>query len=458
MKLFPFFLLLAMLLSSGAKHICQSATKAEVLALTQKILSDPMIPETFRDAKISDKMNHKPTIDEGWETYDLLIQGKPRFVTEIALFKRAPDTYDFLIQMDNTNDPPQGEPVEDWDKLVPQWDAFVKRYWPDLHRISDWKTEIRRYSSDGTFMMKYVLTDQKLEIFSVDLSIRLSDGKIGGVGTQDVRYLLKDKKISPPPTTEQLISAVKAALAKNKNNTIGTSLVDTPMTIWDVERFALPLPQVGTQILDSGNMRARDVKGDVYIITFSYAESQQVAGVSHIAPQKELEEFRQEKPLTHVSDQSPSWSADGKQLFFVTTRDAKDRSWWNRGTVAFLQALAVNQVGTDKIQFLSPFKTINGDYGLYDSPRVSPDGRYLAAAFSGSREHLFILDLQKGILHIPERDPAWLDRMLDAADAPEKQHQFYKSFLLKDGDKMPWITYGVTWLKNNELLYSGLAN
>lgn len=300
--------------------------------------------------------------------------------------------------------------------------------------------------------MQYALKEEQVEALQVTINVRLSDGKINGVSTQDSRYLLQGAVIPPAPSETNLIAATQLALKQK-----------TPQKFTDY-RFSVLRRKVGKkpgtqqiQFSDSGYLTAVDSDNKPYIIVFDYDEKTGTGTVSDVYPKSDLDNFRQ-KPLTQVSDTSPSWSADGKQLYFVSTRDAKDRSWWNRGTVAFLQALALNQVSTDNVQFLSPLKTTGGDYGLYDSPCVSPDGRYLAAKLGNDQGHLFILDLQKGILHIPERDPAWLDKTLDTAGASEKQSQYYKKFILQDGDQMQWISNGTQWLKDDNFLYAGWLN
>jgi hypothetical protein len=448
------FLLLNVLVIGSLCHICHAASKEETLALAQKILSDPMLPGSFQGAKISGQVSHKPSKDEDWESYDLLIHGKSDSLSRISLFPGAPNDYEFLLFLNNGEDLAPRPPVTDWDKMVPQWDAFVNRYWPGLHRISDWKTEIWRHSGSGTFSIQYVLTEQKMELFRVVLDIRLVDGKVGGVGTENNRYLLKGKPIPTPPSDEQIISAVRDVL-KEKQYPATTDLTSAKMSIDDVRRWALPVPNMGTQILESGNINAVDAKGDIYIITFDYLESKQAAGILTIKTQQELDDFRQ-KPLTQVDDKQPSWSPGGKQLYFVTSRRASDQPWWT--PVAFQYAIAVNQVGTDNLQYISPLKTKHGDYGLYQSPQVSADGQYLAAGLGSNAANLFILNMQRGILHIPERDPAFLIRQQKELGLSDAFLLMTQSMFRSDGNKYPWISRGIQWLANGDFLYLGWLN
>lgn len=429
---------------------CYATSKQDILVLAQKLLSDSLVPTYFQGAKISEKMSHKPSDKEKWESYDILTQGKRDSLSRIALFQRAPDTYDFRIILDNLNNNSGGESVTDWDKMVPKWDAFVARYWPNTHRISDWQNEIWRRSGSGTFTIQYVFVKQNLELFKVSLNIRLSDGKIGGISTRDTRFLFRDKKIPPPPTNEQIFKAVRKALREKKKG-----FSEAKITKSEIRRSIFAVPDGRKFIVDSGNLWITDVEGKTYIITFDYGEKSQLAEVSYITTQKELDNFRQ-KPLTQVDDKQPSWSADGKQLYFVTSRRASDQPWWT--PIAFQYAIAVNQVGTDNLQYISPVKTKLGDYGLYQSPQISPDSRHLAAGLGSDEAYLFILNLTKGLLHIPQRDPAFLVRQQKEFGLPDAFLTMTQSMFRDDGNKYPWISKGFQWLANGDFIYLGWLN
>lgn len=126
--------------------------------------------------------------------------------------------------------------------------------------------------------------------------------------------------------------------------------------------------------------------------------------------------------------------------------------------MAFEYAIAVNQVGSNNLQYISPLKTSHGDYGLYQSPRISPDGRYLAGGFGNDEAYLFILDMQKGILHIPQRDPVFLVRQQKKLGLPDTFLHLTQSMFSDDGNKHPWISEGFQWLANGDFLYNGWLN
>jgi len=453
-RFYIFLLVLMALLSGCLRHDSYAASKQEVLSLAQQVLSDPMLPEAYHTATISGKSSHTASKEENWESYSIIVKGRSESHSRISLFERDPNTYDFSLFLMGSDNDFSNQSVPVWNDMVPKWDAFVEHYWPGMHRVSDWKNEIWRRSGSGTFTIQYTLTKSNLVLFKVSLRIRLSDGKISGIDTSDVRFLFKKTDITPPPATEQIISSVRNILKDNLYPT-PSDLTNAEMSINNIERWAIPVPDIGTQILDSGNLKAIDAKGMAYIIVFDYLESKQSATIRNIESQEEIDNFRQ-KPLTQIDDKEPSWSADGKHLYFVTSRRANDQPWWT--PVAFQYAMAVNQVGTDSLQYISPVKTKHGDYGLYQFPQISPDGHYLAAGLGNDEAYLFLLDLTKGQLHIPERDSAFLVRQQKKLELPDTFLRMTQSMFRDDGNKYPWIFEGFQWLANGDFLYLGWLN
>ena len=106
--------------------------------------------------------------------------------------------------------------IPSWPKLVPQWDAFARRHWPGIRRLSNWQADMSRYAAgDGTFTLQYGYTVHEAEIFMVALDIRLCDGRVGSVAVQDMRGRLGPKaKIPPAPRRADLIAAVLRGLRR----------------------------------------------------------------------------------------------------------------------------------------------------------------------------------------------------------------------------------------------------
>lgn len=407
------------------------------IQLIKDILNDPMLPDYVHDAMVSiDREN-----SDG-EATSLIVKRKDKAIVpgvfsiihrqlaktktdEVAAFFHIP-TLDGDIPQ-NVN----------WDEMQKNWTAFVNRYWPSVHRTSDWHDEIHNYSGRGVFTINYAQMEGDIAVLSVSIEVNLGDGKIWGFYETDYRNLLKGYVIPQAPSASGILSATQKALSKKTPKKFSDFKIIASGRKVKRNLSSKPAePTTGNSafdLVDSGYMTAFDEENTPYIVVFNYSEQEGAVTVLNFYPKSDLNNSRRQKPLTQIDDKEPSWSADGKHLYFVTSRRAKDQPWWT--PVAFQYAMAVNQIGTDNLQYISPLKTKYGDYGLYQSPRISPNGHYLAAGLGSDEAYLFILDMQKGILHIPQRDPAFLVRQQKQLGVPDDYLRMWQSVFRSDGNK-----------------------
>lgn len=409
------------------------------LQMLESILGDPMLPTNVHGLHLQQNTQRR----KGILPYVLVDPNDLRSnsVNQAHLFPRGGGAFDFDLFLAN-DDQTMGAKEPDWAKLEPQWDAFVARYWPGLERVSDWRREILRYRPGrGLFTIQYALKDKEAEVFRVMLDIRLSDGKIGGVATSDVRPLLAGQPVISAPSPEALLASFRQAWTATNTTTPIHNL-----RFYDRSRDIFPDPQGGARFIYQINILAEDEKNQELIINASYDEKAGTTKIGPVSTQEELNQLHQQ-PYTNVADTKPAWSSDGKQLYFATTRNVTGYPWWQRGTL--VQSIAVAQMSGGKatsLELISPIKTMRGDYGLYDAPSPSPSNHYLSGAFGGNQDHLFVLDLQAGNLYLPQRDPKWRESIAQKWHLPPNQLT----------GELPWQMKGVVWSSENSLLVSML--
>ncbi|MDQ3815035.1 MAG: hypothetical protein M3347_13940 [Armatimonadota bacterium] len=410
-----------------------AATLEDTVSLIKRILNDPMLPESVhgaqlvfkdkdpkkaRDYLIADSLNYKI----------LKVRGFNNSIDGAHIYPRDANTFDFSIFLVNEDQTEVSE-EPDWAKLEPQWDAFVARYSPGLERISDWRRENWRSGGRGLFTIQYALKDKEAQVFRVGLNIRLADGKIGGVGTSDMRPLLAGKPVPLAPSPDTLLAAFRQAWTASR---AGTPLRN--LRFWDKIRQIFPDGKGGAIFNYAINVLADTEDGKTLIINANYAESSAKIEISSVITQEELKQLQQ-RPYTRVEDARPVWSSDGQQLYFNTTRNVKGYPWWRRGSLVY--SLARGQVTGDKaagLVLIDPIKSVWGNYGLYGTASPSPFSRYLAGSFGGHQQ-LLVLDLQQGNFYLPRRDPKWHEALVKKWRLPPNQ---------LTGD-LPWEMQGIVW-------------
>ncbi|MEO6906659.1 MAG: hypothetical protein ABI210_02105, partial [Abditibacteriaceae bacterium] len=454
----------------GNSSRCYGNTLGDKKQLIETIFNDPMLPGYIHGAKLSIDLEESDDPEESKDDTTNYIATTPNKIKIPGVFSvihrrlSANGTDEVFALFDSPTGNEGSSQDINWDQMQKNWTAFVNRYWPSVHRTSDWQNEIYNYSGRGVFTMNYAQMEGDIAVLSVSIEVNLGDGKIRGFYETDYRNLLKGYVIPQAPSASDMLSATQKALSKKIPKKFRDfKIIDSGR---DVKRFlpsnSSPSEAQGRSfaIIDSIFITVVDDKNNVFDIHSEYDTEKGIARIISIYLQPESnqseEKSQRQKPLTQIDDKEPSWSADGKHLYFVTSRRAKDQPWWT--PVAFQYALAVNQVGTDNLQYISPLKTNHGDYGLYQSPQISPDGHYLAAGLGTDDAYLFILDMQRGILHIPQRDPAFLVRQQKEMGLPDAYLRMTQSMFHSDGNIYPWISKGFQWLANGDFLYLGWLN
>ncbi len=435
LQVIALFLLSILLVQTAVAETAQ-----DTVSLIERILNDPMLPRSVKGARLVLKDKHSKregdyltgdSID-----YDITNIGLNSSVNKAHIYPRATNTFDISIFFANDD---QIEAIMEpkWEKLELGWDAFVSRYWPGLERLDDWRREISRYRPGrGLFTIRYVLKDKDAQVFSVDVDIRLADGKIGGVSTLDKRPLLTSNPVTLAPSQDTLLAAARKAWMDSRAK---TSLHN--LRFLDKNRFIFLAPTGGISIHYSSNLLAETDDSKTVVINADYDEIAGKTQITSVISQEELNKLNQ-RPYTQVEDTQPVWSANGEQLYFVTTRNIKGYPWWRRGTMEYSIALWRGSLQNNGLMVIDPIKVQTGNYGLYDTPSPSPSGRYLAGSFGGNQKQLFVLDLQAGLFFLPQRDPKWRAALVKKWHLPPNQ---------LTGD-LPWDIKGVAWPSDENTL------
>ncbi len=417
-------LTLLLTLASGAAP-AKAATQEQILALITRILNDPMLPESAHGARLE----AEPEAGHRFIKYKLINAGKiPTGIWgnfySCALYPRDDDVFDFSISL-APDDVSEVTEEPDWNRMEAQWDAFIARHWPHLglERLDDWRREIFRYASGSqSFSIQYAVRRQEALLFRVILNIRLADGKIGGVATQqaDVLALSQNRVVPPPPDKQAILSAFVHVLQQRHEQALGevpARAAEWPelrnLRITNTWRFTMC---VNDQIVfdTAVNLQGETPDGKIFIVSGSYFEqaglppARRIENLS-IVSQERLDEMHQ-RPFTRVIDSEPQWSADGRRLYFVTTRDPRGRPWWQRAIIPYVPSLAVydpRSSANAPLTLFRPVKLQGTDAGIYGHPSPSPSGRYLAGTGPTAEQKLFVLDAQSGTVYLPRRDPSW---------------------------------------------------
>lgn len=363
-----------------------------------------------------------------------------------------PGQFYFSVSLANS-DARESEEKIDWEAKSKQWDAFVARHWPDvpLVRETEWKDALANYGSRGMMRILYAHRVEDVLIYKVELEIRVADGLLGGLGGGGYGALLKQRPLTPAPTRAEVAEAVLKQYKEVRHKT----LRDYKITLYyrnPAEEFSKakqdmkPLPGFMIKI----EVQGRNEEGLLEQVHARYFEESKKVKIEGGGVIDELDDEAQPaKPLTYVADGLPFWSADGKDIFFATTREVKDRPYWSRGAVTSVKSIARYRVDqpTAPLELirLPQSKTTNEpDLNGYSLGVPSPSGKYLAMTTDGSPARLFILDLKSGAVYNPRKD--WSrDPELAALLSPSS---------LKEG--MSLVISGCSWLPDESGLLLSL--
>lgn len=395
------------------------------LQLVGKILRDPLIAPSARNARlvfVGSKTESVFTISR----YNLVpVQAGKKSVGRCelsTLHSRKSDTsFDLALVNDDVT---RGAKEPKWDKLVPQWDSFVNRYWPNTERITDWKEEKWRFqSSQPVFVLHYVLKKQEVRAMTISLKVRLTDGKIGGIYALDFRGDWFRKPIPPRPSIAKITALVPNALPKFKYwpksrtiknlRAVASTRHHSRLGTWDTEIYKQNRFGFNTVVKYHGTT----VRGQKVEVRVEYDEARRSLYVMSI---QLLEPEILGKPFTPAADGKPSWN-HAKELWFSSTRDVEQRPWWERDSIVLSTAVLSNsQQKGNGVQFVRPVKPAKLDFQAYAQPLPSPSGKYLAALQGARDNELFLLDLPSGLLFFPEPAARLKSTALQQGARPEE--------------------------------------
>lgn len=191
------------------------------LPLMRKMLKDPLMPDAIRAATV--KL-------EGYDSWSdafkcaLLTRRVASSTNQASLW--VSKSNDLSIALFLTNDDViENHKEPDWKSLQPKWDAFVNRYWPALRRTNSWDKALSSYAPGrGLFKLKYRADRQGIEIATLELEIRLADGRIGGLRLQDrtneFMLDLKSAVIPPAPSHQRILQAIPKALLQAESSAV----------------------------------------------------------------------------------------------------------------------------------------------------------------------------------------------------------------------------------------------
>lgn len=437
----------------------------QAVSLLRQILKDPMLPQSINQATLKlwsdpefDKEITKDTSGLYLKKYALV--PSVTHLDEASIWIKPSGEFNMSLWLTNQDAP---EPVKepDWDKLASQWDSFVTRYWPGLQRESDWRQAMMKYAPGrGVFNLQYALHEQGFVVASLTLDIRLADGKVGGLNFVDRRQKMQEvfkKHPAPPaPTQAAMLDAVIKAVSEHKVRQLPLPL-SSPQIVENSRGYSRLIfaPTEKERTFGWGTtlkVIADAPKNELYLINAQYDEERQKAYIGTIDGPFEKKFLARDlpalrdttgadvmvKPFTTVGDSQPVWSADGKHLYFTTTRDVQHRPWWQRGSVLFSIGRCdlgdFAQVPSEDVVLLRPIKPMGADQDGYVNGQPSPSGRYLAVVYHSSNR-FFILDMQEGVVYLPDRTDVWATELL--------KHLPSKAYLV---DPASWKTKGVAWL------------
>ena len=429
-----FFCVWCLLTVTGFEAVSQVNKKAssqqhEINAVNsvERILSDPLMPGYIQNSKllkINDSEQDASRQNEEYKTLEFIIVPKGARQKDtlnscnIDLSKDG--NFDFMLFLAN-NDVMEiaGEP--NWEKIAPQWDVFVNRFWPGMRRVSDWKNQIAGYKAGrGIFLIEYALERDELLLKTLVLEVRLADGKIGGVNFQDWSgHIAKQSAKHPPPPSpskETVLRAIIESYTAIKPQALAK--FGTPFKNFEL----IKRQRIYSRSWDNTSQSGRwgwNYEVDVRAVSsrhknvsikaiFEERTGKAVVGEIEELPPTLTTDGHIAKPYTFVYDQYPTWSEKDNKIYFETTRDVAKRPWWHRGSR--LQSLAIwqgaNKLNNDgrELLCLRPIKPLGEDLMSYAQCTLDRSSRMLQTSLPDIDNRMLMLNNEKSLLFIPEQD------------------------------------------------------
>lgn len=380
----------------------------------RNLLNDPLFSKYYREShtvfaevQLPDSVSYDlvPKESNAWWSNDSIHVGMSE--------SQGPGQFHFSVFLVNS-DARETEEKIDWEAKEKQWDAFVARNWPDvpLVRETDWKNALPNYNAGrGIMRILYSYRVEDINVYSIGLNIRISDGLIGGLGGGGYGAVLKKRQVTPAPTRAAVAEAVLKQYEIERTKTLRdykiTGYERRPAEDFSKEKQKMePLPGFMIRL----EVQGRNQEGLLERVRAQYIEESKKVEIKSGKVIDELDDNAQPaKPLTFIADGVPFWSADGKDIFFATTREVKDRPFWSRGAVTSVKSIARYRVDKPtaplELVRLPQLKTVNEpDLDGYSLGVPSPSGKYLALTTDGAPARLFVLDLKSGAVYNPRKD------------------------------------------------------
>ena len=381
----------------------------------RNLFSDPLFPAYYRGCRTVKEEGFLPDGVEYYLVPESVDVSKDHWKALDSIFvgvgeKQSPGQFYFSVFLTNS-DARESEEKIDWEAKSKQWDAFIARHWPGvpLVRETDWKDALANYGSRGVMRIFYSYRVEDVSFYDVELDIRVADGLIGGLGGGGYGASLKQRKLTPAPVRSEVAEAVLARFKALR----GKTLRDYKIVSYERDAAREYVKGKAKQIpgfMISLEVQGRNEAGELEMVNAEYFEESKKVDIVGSEIVDELEDDAEPaKPLTYVADGVPFWNADGKEMFFATTREAKDRPFWLRGAVTSVKSIARYRADQpsaplELIRPVKPEATNQPDMDGYSLGVPSPSGKYLAMTTDGAPARLFILDMQSGAVHNPRKD------------------------------------------------------
>lgn len=417
----------------------QNLLEAKGLPTVYKIINDPMFSTRVHGSQlILDERKFTDGVLQA--NYNFVKDKSSDNISSVSFLCDKNDDIDFLIFLTN-DDVTDVIKSPDWEKMQPQWDAFVTRYWPGMQRIDNWQTILRNYEPGrGVSSMRYALKEQGIDVMSLSLNVRLADGKIGGLDfvndSSKMHTEMKGLKMMPPPAKTEMLTALAQILASLKltyydhGRTITTSNY-TNIHIVEIKRgYSFHKNAEGLVYGYDKLIFNADVSPEkMYVFRATYDEETRKATIDGetsdpmdkpksqpVSPPGTMPTTNsvvsEAKPYTTVVDSKPAWGDNGQELSFTTTRDVRGRPWWQRQSIVLSSAVySVSQDKTATPTLVRPIKPLGSDFGGYGLATLSPTGKFLAATQGPRENQLFLLNMKQGLVYLPDRDAQWKAKM-----------------------------------------------
>jgi hypothetical protein len=394
------------------------------IGIATRVLRDRAVVNGYEKAELK----YKGKTSFGWTEYKIIRPAFPSLYSSpdtVAVRNHLDNSYDFRLFIDSPVVEAMGE--VNWNQMVPEWDGFISRCWPQLSRSLkrsvDWRTALRDYNANrGVFSLDYHLVQDSIRLVRLNLEIRLADGKITTIYLTDDRHLLKQQKSKSPPDIHTLTSAVQRSLSTHPLYSGSKQSVNKqmPLKIISTSRFFM-LGDNGTKTLHSNLLLRGSVSGRS--MDFNAIVNEQNSKVVMLQsaesppalPQVKESSFETHSliPVSEIYDSYPAWFQGGtidnsqrksnrsEMLIFNTSRNATGRPWWERKSSLKSSVLLSYKNGTPSLEILRPMKPLGPDLQNYGNGLVSPSGHLVGLTLLDQQNALGLLDLKKGRFLLP---------------------------------------------------------